>query len=55
MATLPRDAKVEIDAVAIVGQIVDIEDSENEATGIVGNLLLLVLVQGLTIYRIITS
>ncbi|XP_037027473.1 2-iminobutanoate/2-iminopropanoate deaminase-like [Bradysia coprophila] len=38
MATLPLDAKVEIEAVAMVGHIVDVEDQENNALSIKGAL-----------------
>lgn len=55
MARLPRDAKVEIEAVAIVGHIVDVEDWENNASRAVGVLPILLLVQGLTIYRLFAS
>lgn len=56
MATLPRDAKVEIDAVAIVGHVVDVEDWKNNASRIVGVLpMLLMLVQCFTIYRFLAS
>ncbi|KAJ6648220.1 RutC family protein C23G10.2 [Pseudolycoriella hygida] len=54
-ASLPRDAKVEIEVVAIVGHIVDVEDSESIASKNGYVVLLLILLQGSTIYRTLAS
>lgn len=53
MATLPREAKVEIDAVAIVGHIVDVDGVRSNASSIGGMhlVVMLVLAQGLITYR----
>lgn len=55
MATLPRDGKVEIDAVAIVGNIIDVDEKGNDAQRIVGVLPMLVVMQGFTVYRLLIS
>lgn len=44
MATLPLEAKVEIEAVAMVGHIVDVEEQENGAKSVVGTLPAILLV-----------
>lgn len=57
MATLPRAAKVEIDVVAIVGDIVDVEGYTNDASRIQGILVVaVVMIQCcLTFYKTVVS
>ncbi len=57
MATLPRAAKVEIEAVAIVGNIVDVEPQRNDATraGRAASKSALALLQVFTTYQILRS
>lgn len=51
MATLPRDAKVEIEAVAIVGHIVDVEEQGNNASRLGVALQIVMFVQSLILYH----
>ncbi|XP_037032264.1 2-iminobutanoate/2-iminopropanoate deaminase-like [Bradysia coprophila] len=54
-ATLPREAKVEIDAVAMIGAIIDVQEQRNNAPRIKGTLpmLLVLLVQCTVFYQMV--